>query len=124
MATPARETRFDPALEPPMTSREFGLIDLQRTLISRANLLWLNRRTLVRASAVGLLLGIVLAILIPSQYESSVELMPPDNQSGQGLAMVAALAGGAGGLGSVAGDLLGLKSTSDQFVGILHSRAA
>ncbi len=34
----------------------------------------------------------------------------------------AALSGGAGGLGGIAGEMLGLKSTSDIFVGILSSR--
>jgi capsule polysaccharide export protein KpsE/RkpR len=58
--------------------------------------------------------------------------MPPDNQAGAGLAVAAAALSGigssvtgnpaAGGLGSIAGDLLGLKSTSEIFVGILKSR--
>jgi capsule polysaccharide export protein KpsE/RkpR len=51
--------------------------------------------------------------------------MPPDNQSSAGLAMAAAaLTRGTGddGLGSIASDLLGVKSTSDLFVGILTSR--
>src|SRR5207245_4990518 len=49
--------------------------------------------------------------------------MPPDNSQTGGVAMAAAaLSGGAGGLGSIASDMLGLKSTSDIFVGILSSR--
>ena len=49
--------------------------------------------------------------------------MPPDNQSGSSLAMAASMAArGAGGVGEVASDLLGLKSSSDVFVGILTSR--
>jgi capsule polysaccharide export protein KpsE/RkpR len=65
----------------------------------------------------------VIAFLIPSRYESTARLMPPDNQPTPGLAMAAAaMAGAAGGLGGIAGDLLGLKSTSDVFVGILASR--
>jgi capsule polysaccharide export protein KpsE/RkpR len=69
------------------------------------------------------------AFVIPARYESTARLMPPDNQSSSGLAMAAAaMSGGAGGLasssglGGIASDLLGLKSTSDQFVGILKSR--
>jgi capsule polysaccharide export protein KpsE/RkpR len=51
--------------------------------------------------------------------------MPPDNQSGSGLAMAtAAMSGAAGGFAGLANDLLGLKSTSDVFVGILGSRTA
>ncbi len=49
--------------------------------------------------------------------------MPPDSQSSSALATAAAaISGGAGGLGGIAGELLGLKSTSDTFVGILSSR--
>jgi capsule polysaccharide export protein KpsE/RkpR len=49
--------------------------------------------------------------------------MPPDNQSTSGLATaVAAMSGGNSGLAGIAGDALGLKSSSDIFVGILSSR--
>jgi capsule polysaccharide export protein KpsE/RkpR len=49
--------------------------------------------------------------------------MPPDNQSASGLAAaVAAVSGGAGGLAGMANDVLGIKNTSDVFVGMLSSR--
>ncbi len=87
-------------------------------------LLWRHRQPLFRAALYGLLAGALLAFLIPARYESTVRLMPPDSTQTGGLAMAAAaLSGGAaGGLGSIAGDALGLKSTSDIFVGILSSR--
>jgi capsule polysaccharide export protein KpsE/RkpR len=50
--------------------------------------------------------------------------MPPDNQSSPNLLVAAASLSGSGGLGGIASDLLGLKSTSDIFVGILTSRTA
>ena len=52
--------------------------------------------------------------------------MPPDNQSQSPLAMAAAAVSGtsSGGIQSLASDFLGLKSTSDVFVGILSSRSA
>jgi capsule polysaccharide export protein KpsE/RkpR len=50
--------------------------------------------------------------------------MPPDSSQSGGLAMAAAaLSGGAGGLGGIASEMLGMKSTSDIFVGILSSRS-
>jgi len=86
-------------------------------------LLWQNRRFLARVAGAGMLLSVVVALLIPKRYQSVARLMPPDNQSGSGLAMAtAALSGQAGGLGGMAGDLLGFKSTSDLFVGVLNSR--
>src|SRR6266852_4567465 len=76
-------------------------------------------RVLVYAAAA----STVIAFLIPARYESTARLMPPDNQSSSSLAMAAAaMSGAAGGLGGIASDFLGLKSTSDVFVGILTSR--
>jgi len=86
-------------------------------------LLWQRRRLLARAVFYGFLASVLLAFLIPARYDSMARLMPPDSSQTGGLAMAAAaLSGGAGGLGGIASDMLGLKSTSDIFVGILSSR--
>ncbi|OLE14773.1 MAG: hypothetical protein AUG89_00530 [Acidobacteria bacterium 13_1_20CM_4_56_7] len=86
-------------------------------------LLWQHRLVLARIVLYGLLASVLLAFLIPARYESTARLMPPDNQSASSLAAAAAaMTGGGAGLGGVATDLLGLKSTSDIFVGILSSR--
>lgn len=102
-----------------------------KTLAS-LRLMWACRGFLLRVCAYALGVSALGAFLIPSRYESTARLMPPDNQSGAGLAMTAAAlsgvgsgsAGGlaAGSLGSLANELLGLKSTSEVFVGILKSR--
>jgi uncharacterized protein involved in exopolysaccharide biosynthesis len=81
-----------------------------------------RRRFLAKSFLVGLAVGCLIAFLIHARYESTVELMPPDNQSSSGLAMLAALSGKAGALGSVAGDLLGAKSSGALFVGVLSSK--
>jgi len=86
-------------------------------------LLWQHRRLLAQVVLFGFLGSALLAFLIPARYESTTRLMPPDNNQAGGLAMAAAaISGGAGGLGGIASDVLGLKSTSDIFVGILSSR--
>src|SRR5260370_978216 len=86
-------------------------------------LLWARRRMLSRVLVYAAAASTVIAFLIPARYESTARLMPPDNQSSSSLAMAAAaMSGAAGGLGGAASDLLGLKSTSDVFVGILTSR--
>jgi len=78
-----------------------------------------------RAAAIGLLASMLIAFLIPKSYTSTAQLMPPDSQSTNGLAMMAAMAAKAGpGLGSVAGDLLGLKSSGALFMGVLRSETA
>jgi len=91
--------------------------------IERAKLLWENRRLLGRVTASGLLLAILVAVILPIQYTSTVRLMPPDQDSGTGFGMLAALAGKAGGaLGGLGAELLGLKTSGDLFIGILQSR--
>src|SRR5208282_2263009 len=79
-------------------------------------LLWERRLFLFRVAACALLASTLIAFLIPPRYESTARLMPPDSQSSSALATAAAaISGGAGGLGGIAGELLGLKSTSDTF---------
>jgi capsule polysaccharide export protein KpsE/RkpR len=88
-------------------------------------LLWDTRRDLFRAAAIGLVASTLIAFLIPKSFTSTAQLMPPDTQSSSGLAMMAAMASKVGGgLGSVAGDLLGMKSSSALFIGVLRSRTA
>jgi len=97
--------------------------ELTTTSVAYLRLLWEHRRLLARVAVYGLLASTLIAFLIPARYDSMARLMPPDNQSTSGLAAAAAAMSGVGaGLGGVASDLLGLKSTSDIFVGILSSR--
>jgi uncharacterized protein involved in exopolysaccharide biosynthesis len=99
-------------------------VNPQANVLAYLQPLWDHRRFMLRAGAYALLASTLLAFLIPTRYQSAARLMPPDSSQSGGLAMAAAaLSGGAGGgLGSIASDMLGLKSTSDIFVGILSSR--
>lgn len=95
----------------------------EETLLPRLRLLWSRRAFLAKAATAGLLAGTLFAFLIPKSYVASTQLMPPDNQSSSGMAMLAAFAAkSGGGLGGVAGDLLGVKSSGALFIGILRSR--
>ncbi|HKN75909.1 MAG TPA: Wzz/FepE/Etk N-terminal domain-containing protein [Candidatus Acidoferrum sp.] len=96
--------------------------DTRQRLVARLRLLWEARKLLFGAFVLGALGSLGLALLIPSRYEATTQLMPPDGQSSSGMAMLSALAGRAGGLGGVAGDLLGVKNSGALFVGILESR--
>jgi uncharacterized protein involved in exopolysaccharide biosynthesis len=91
--------------------------------VDRLRLLWEERHFLFRISVYGLALFTLIAFLIPKRYESSAVLMPPDDQSSSGMMLAATLASKVtGGLGGIAGDVLGLKSSGDLFIGILRSR--
>jgi uncharacterized protein involved in exopolysaccharide biosynthesis len=121
-----------PVRELPPEERKNGAIDpslllepveAQTSVLPYLRLFWEHRRFLLRTSAYALLASVLVAFLIPVKYESTARLMPPDNQSASGLATaVAAMSGNGSGLAGIAGDVLGLKSTSDVFVGILSSR--
>jgi uncharacterized protein involved in exopolysaccharide biosynthesis len=90
-------------------------------------LLWGMRRFLGRCALVGLFVTTLIAFLIPSEYESTARLMPPDQQGSGGMAIMAMLGGGqngSSGLGSLAGDLLGAKTTGAVFIAVMHSRTA
>jgi uncharacterized protein involved in exopolysaccharide biosynthesis len=93
----------------------------QERLLARTRLLWNDRRLLFRCGIAGLLAATLVAFLIPKRYESTAQLMPPDSQSPGSMAMLTALSG-SGGLGMLAGDLIGVKSTGALFVGVLRSR--
>jgi capsule polysaccharide export protein KpsE/RkpR len=83
----------------------------------------MHRTRLGQAALAGLVAGAVLACLLPSRYVSTLQLMPPDNQSSSGMAMLAALtAKSGGGVGAIAGDALGIKNSGSLFIGILRSR--
>jgi asparagine synthase (glutamine-hydrolysing) len=116
---------LEPRLEGETTfgERESAMVaDHQARLL---RLLWNSRRLILRASATGFLASTLIAFLIPSSYTAEVQLMPPDTESAPGLALMAGLAAKAGGgVGSMAGDLLGLKSSGALFMGVLRSQTA
>lgn len=119
-AEPELQEAFVPIEEDPREARE--------RLLLRLRLLWAERRFLWRAGIVGLLAATLTAFLIPNRFVSTAQLMPPDSQTSGTLALVAGLVGqgggpGAGtGLGALASDLLGGKTTGALFIGVLKSR--
>jgi capsule polysaccharide export protein KpsE/RkpR len=88
-------------------------------------LLWSNRRFLRNVTLASLVFGTAVAFLLPKEYQSTLQLMPPDSQSASGAAAIltALTSKAADGLGAMAGDILGGGKTSGAlFVGILSSR--
>jgi len=114
-------------LDPPETDVAESLllepIESNPSLLPHLRLFWENRRLLSRAAIVGLFASVLIAFVIPVRYQSVTRLMPPDDQSSSGLGTLAAMAGssGASGLAGMAGDLLGIKSSGDLFIGVLGS---
>lgn len=127
-------TPTETRIEPRSSKREI-LIEVESAAaidwgVEKLRLVWNRRRFVWKSILVGLLVGTAIAFLLRPEYESYTRLMPPDDQSNRGLAMITALAGKSGGSGGgggagiagVASDLLGVKTTGALFVGILASR--
>ena len=105
-------------------------------LLPRLRLLWDQRVRIAKATLAGLILAAILGWLIPSTYEASVQLMPPDNSALSGTSAMLGLMLGSGGIGSgsssggssagglagTVGDLLGAQKPGALFIGILGSR--
>jgi len=85
-----------------------------------------QKRVICRAVAVAFVLITIVAFLIPTDYESTARLMPPEKPKGEGLAAMLASSGGEGGagnpaLGSFLADSLGIKGSGALYVGVLKS---
>jgi capsule polysaccharide export protein KpsE/RkpR len=91
--------------------------------LAQLRLLWSHRQFVARCAFAGLCLATLTAFLIPKEHMSTARLMPPDSQSGNGFAMIAALSAQNGDSpGSLAGDLLGVKTTGALFIAVMQSR--
>jgi capsule polysaccharide export protein KpsE/RkpR len=91
--------------------------------VLRATVLWNYRRVLARVLAISLLVSLAIAFIIPKRYKAITSIMPPDQQN-SGALMLAALASHSsslGGLGSLAGSLLGGHTTTALYQDMLHS---
>ncbi|MGA2809777.1 MAG: GNVR domain-containing protein [Candidatus Acidiferrum sp.] len=98
--------------------------EVRRRRIVLLGNLWERKGLLIRLFLWGGATCAMVAALIPARYASTTRLMPPDPTSGQGVALLASLAGKIGsGSAGLADDLLGLKTSADLFVGVLASRA-
>ncbi len=92
--------------------------------VTNASVLWEYRRLLLRTFAIALIASLVIAFVIPKRYESTARIMPPENASSS-TALLTALAGrgmgGLGGFSSLAGSILGARTSGPLFVDLLRS---
>ena len=92
-------------------------------VVNVLRILWAQRRMLGKAILGGFAAGALVALLIPARYQSTTRLMPPDSQANASMGMLAALTAKSGnGMGTVAGELLGIRGSGALFTGILGSR--
>ncbi len=114
----------EPSIANPSEAFAIRTSTAEMNWIANANVLWEKRRLLVRTAVVALILGLAIAFNLPKEYQSGARIMPPGNSMG-GAALVAALAGRAGGnlggLGMLAGGLLGGGGNTALFIDLLRS---
>ena len=110
-------------IEPVQLPEEIGIREQARpargSYTAKLTLLWNERRFLLKLTLLGAVCSAILSLLLPLRFEATARVMPPD--SGGNLALLSMLADKAGPLGGLAGDMLGVKSSSDLLVGILTS---
>jgi uncharacterized protein involved in exopolysaccharide biosynthesis len=125
LATPAKTPPVSHALpeaeRPAWGSlrKQFYEFDLWGHLLRVVRLFWQRRRLLASIIALGVITSVAVAFTTASWYQSTLTLMPPDNQSS--LETKLAALGGAGGMESFGG-LLAMHTTGAQFINILRSR--
>ena len=113
------ERAFSPVRESPAL-----IADLPASRgLATLELIWERRRLVYWVALRALLISTVVAFLIPRRFESTVSIMPPKDGMGDNGLMLAALTGKSSpGLGAMAGNILGAKSTGALFVDLLRSR--
>jgi uncharacterized protein involved in exopolysaccharide biosynthesis len=116
------ETRTTEIVVSPITPDGQEIL-IRENVVVWLRLVWNERHLVTRATLAGLVIGLLLAFFLPKRFESTAQLMPPDTQASSNMVMLAALSSRTGGgLGALAGDLLGIKSSGALFIGILRSR--
>lgn len=76
-----------------------------------------NKRRLIFIPLIAAVLTMGLTLLIPNRYTATVQVLPPQSQSG-----ASAMLGQLGALSGVAGGALGVKNPADIYLGMLASR--
>jgi uncharacterized protein involved in exopolysaccharide biosynthesis len=98
---------------PPLNNAGFSLLSWAKIVLR-----W---RKLVATTALGFaVMGCVLTLLLPARYTASAVLLPPQQSSSEGTAIMAQLSNLGGMAAGAAG--LGIKNPNDQQVAMLKSR--
>ena len=86
--------------------------------------IWQRRRWLAKVIGIGLILAVGIALLIPNEYTSTAQLMPPDQQTLSSTSLLSALSGAGPAASLAAGGLMSTRTPGGTFIGILSSQSA
>jgi uncharacterized protein involved in exopolysaccharide biosynthesis len=96
------------------TEEEVSLLDLLIVMVQ-------NWRRILKIAICVTLVGIIVSLLLPIRYTASTSILPPQQSSSAGAALMAQL-GSLGSVASLASGSLGLKNPNDLQVAMLRSR--
>ena len=85
---------------------------------------WQRRRTVLTVTAIGAVITLGVAFLIPNEYISTAELMPPEQQSVSSTSSLSALSGAGLMVAGAGASLLNQRTPGATAIGILTSRTA
>ncbi len=102
---------------PSRTETELSVLDILVLLAG-------HKRFIVRFVLGAAVLATIVAFLLPVRYEAKIVLLPPQQNSSIGSALLGQLGnmGSLGALASLAGGSLGIKNPADMYVSLLTSR--
>jgi len=92
-----------------------------REAINNLELWFAQRRVIYKVAFRSCLITLVIVLLLPNQYESTVTIMPPDSNQ-MGSLMAALMTKGSPELATLAGGLLGFQTTGALVMDLLESR--
>jgi tyrosine-protein kinase Etk/Wzc len=107
------EPGTDPIWQKP-ADEEISLLDLLIVIVTR-------RRLILCVAFCAVLVGLIISLLLPVKYTASTAILPPQQNSSAGAALMSQL-GGLGSIASLGGGALGLKNPNDLQVAMLKSR--
>ncbi len=112
----AQELNTSPRTEPPAQD------GLGINSLDFFSVVWPKRWWLAKLAGCGAIAAIIIALVLPNQYESTATLMPPDETALSGGPLTAALEGAEVSEMSSAAALFGNQTTGDVILGVLQSR--
>jgi uncharacterized protein involved in exopolysaccharide biosynthesis len=113
---------MNPENEPGHPRRTRSGSELLHRLTEVLRRFWNDRRLLARLVFVGAVISVAIALLLPSYYTATTQLMPPGEQSP--MSLLSAVTGGGNSPSSAAelgASLVGIRSSSAVFLGVLRS---
>ena len=108
-------SRDDARAEDPAAEDEVSLLDLLIVLAK-------HKRIVLGVPLVAAIGAAIISLILPNSYTGTARILPPQQSASAASALLNQISGGLGNLGGIAGGAIGLRNSSDLYVGMLRSR--